>query len=56
MLGIECDRAGRDIANECMAKGLLVLTAKNKVRLVPPLNITDAELDRALGILCEAIG
>ena len=56
MLGIECDRAGREIANECMAKGLLVLTAKNKVRLVPPLNITDAELDAALTILCEAIG
>jgi acetylornithine/N-succinyldiaminopimelate aminotransferase len=56
MLGIECDRAGREIANECMAKGLLVLTAKNKVRLVPPLNITDAELDAALAILCEVVG
>ena len=56
MLGIECDRAGREIAAECMEKGLLVLTAKNKVRLVPPLNITDAELDAALSILCETIG
>ncbi len=56
MLGIECTRAGRDIAGECMAKGLLVLTAKNKVRLVPPLSITDAELEAAMTILCEAIG
>lgn len=56
MLGIECDRAGREIAEECMKAGLLVLTAKNKVRLVPPLNITDAELDAAMGILCSIIG
>ena len=55
MLGIECDRPGREIANEALEKGILVLTAKNKVRLVPPLNISDTALSEALDILCNII-
>lgn len=55
MLGIECTKAGRDVANEALGRGLLVLTAKNKVRLVPPLNISDADINAALDILCDII-
>ena len=55
MLGIETEKAAGDIAKECLLKGLLVLTAKTKVRLLPPLNITRDELDRGLKILKEVI-
>ncbi len=55
MLGIECEAAGRDVANAALEKGLLVLTAKNKVRLVPPLNISEADLKTALEILADII-
>ena len=56
MLGIECDRAGREIAEECMARGVLALTAKNKLRLVPALNISMEELGEAMKIIAEVIG
>lgn len=55
MLGIETEKNSKDIANECLKKGLLVLTAKEKVRLLPALNITQCELDRGLKILSEVI-
>lgn len=52
MVGIELKtkKAG-DIAKACLENGLLVLTAKTKVRLLPPLTITYDELDRGLDIL-----
>lgn len=55
MIGIETEKAAGDIAKECLKKGLLVLTAKTKIRLLPPLNITKDELDRGLEILKEVI-
>ncbi len=55
MLGVECEKAGKDIANAALEAGLLVLTAKNKVRLVPPLNISDEQLVKALDILTDII-
>ena len=55
MLGIETEKPAGDIAKECLSKGLLVLTAKTKVRLLPPLNITKDELNRGLKILKEVI-
>ena len=52
MVGIELKtkKAG-DIAKACLENGLLVLTAKTKVRLLPPLTITYEELDEGLDIL-----
>lgn len=52
MVGIELKtkKAG-DIAKACLENGLLVLTAKTKVRLLPPLTITYDELDKGLDIL-----
>lgn len=55
MLGIETEKPAADIAKECLANGLLVLTAKTKVRLLPALNISYEELDKGLEILKEAI-
>ena len=52
MIGIvtEKDNA-KEIAKKCVENGLLILTAKNLLRLLPPLNITYEEIDRGLNIL-----
>ena len=55
MLGIELDTDVKPIVNTLMENGLLVLTAKHKMRLLPPLNITYEELDKGLDILKETL-
>lgn len=55
MLGVEIEKDAKAVANECLANGLLVLTAKTKIRLLPALNISKAELDKGLNILKEVI-
>lgn len=55
MLGIETEKAAKEIAGECLKNGLLVLTAKTKIRLLPALNISYEELEKGLNILKEAI-
>lgn len=55
MIGIETEKSAKDIVNACLQKGVLVLTAKTKVRLLPPLNIGWDELKKAIAILKEAI-
>ena len=58
MIGItlsdESEKAA-DIAKKAFEKGLLVLTAKEKVRLLPPLNITYDELNEGIKILIEVL-
>lgn len=56
MIGVLPERGdAHAIFDCCRDKGLLVLTAKNKIRLLPPLVITDGELMQGLGILKEAL-
>ncbi len=56
MIGIELEsKAALDIANKCLEEGLLVLTAKTKVRLLPPLNISYDHIDKGLAILKNII-
>lgn len=56
MLGILTNKDAGEIAKESLEKGLLILTAhKNKVRLLPALNISFAELNECLDILKEVI-
>lgn len=55
MLGIKTQKSAKDILHYCQEKGLLVLTAKDKVRLLPPLNISDTEISKGIEILKEAI-
>ena len=40
-----------EIAAACLADGLLVLTAHEKVRLLPPLNIPMEDLKKGIAIL-----
>lgn len=53
MLGIELseDVRSADVVKKGIANGVLLLTAKVKVRLLPPLTISYDELDRALAAL-----
>ena len=51
MIGIETEKDAKEIARECLEKGVIVLTAKSKVRLLPPLNIKQEELAKAIQIL-----
>lgn len=53
MLGISTVKPAGDVVRMCIDRGVLCLTAKDKVRLLPPLNIPDAVLDQALDIIIE---
>ncbi|KAK9275355.1 hypothetical protein L1049_022619 [Liquidambar formosana] len=57
IIGIELDVSASPLVDACRNSGLLVLTAGkgNVVRLVPPLIITEQELDLATEILLEAL-
>lgn len=51
MLGVEIDGDSKAVVNKCIEKGLLVLTAKTKIRLLPALNISYDEINAGLDIL-----
>jgi acetylornithine/N-succinyldiaminopimelate aminotransferase len=56
MLGISLKtKKASDILTQAFENGLLILTAKDKVRLLPPLNITYQELDEGLDILIKLL-
>lgn len=52
MIGIELKKKKvGDVVKAALDKGLLLLTAKTKIRLLPPLTITYEEIDKGLEIL-----
>lgn len=51
MLGVEAEKPAADIVRRCMERGVLALTAKNKVRLLPALNIPFELLAEAAEII-----
>ncbi len=51
MLGVKTTRPAAKVAAECLRAGVLVLTAKDKVRLLPALNIPDQQLQDGVEIL-----
>ena len=55
MVGVETVRPAKEVADRCLERGVLVLTAKTRVRLVPPLNIDDALLAEGLRILKDVV-
>ena len=55
MIGISTTKNAREVAQKCLEKGLVVLTAHDKVRLLPPLTITKEQINSALKILDEVI-
>lgn len=54
MIGLETEKAASDVVNECIENGVLCLTAKNKVRLLPALNIPYDALNKAVDVIKRA--
>ncbi len=56
MVGIELeDGDAHEVALRCVKNGLLIITAKSLLRMLPPLNITYSELDEAVEILAKTL-
>ncbi len=55
MIGVETDKPAKEVVNACIEKGVLVLTAKTKVRLLPSLNIDWDDLKKAIQVLKEVV-
>lgn len=53
MIGIKTVKPAKEVVAECMNRGVLCLTAKDKVRLLPALNIPMDDLCKAIDILKE---
>lgn len=54
MLGVKTERDAGEVIAECMENGVLVIKAKDKVRLLPALNIPMELLSRAVEVLKRA--
>ena len=53
MIGIKPVKPAREVVLRCIERGVLCLTAKNKIRLLPALNIPSETFKEALEILRE---
>ncbi|MBO5682800.1 MAG: aspartate aminotransferase family protein [Clostridia bacterium] len=56
MIGVKTTRPAGDVIAECMERGVLVIKAKDKVRMLPALNIPMDQLKTAINILKEVCG
>ncbi|HIT58792.1 MAG TPA: aminotransferase class III-fold pyridoxal phosphate-dependent enzyme [Candidatus Faeciplasma pullistercoris] len=54
MVGVRTVKDAKAVVSECIANGVLVLTAKDKIRLLPALNIPFDLLEKAISILKKA--
>lgn len=54
MIGVKTKKPAGDVVKQCMENGVLCLTAKDKVRLLPSLNISIKLLEEAVGIIKAA--
>lgn len=54
MVGIKTEKPAGEVLKKCMENGVLCLTAKDKVRLLPALNISWEELKEAVAIIKAA--
>lgn len=52
---LEKDIKAGKIAEKCVENGLLILTAKEKLRIMPPLNISKEEIDTGFNILRKCL-
>ena len=54
MIGIETEKSVKEVMAYCIENGVLPLTAKTKLRLLPPLNIPFEQLKKAVQIIKKA--
>lgn len=55
MIGITTKKPVSEVLSACMEKGVLCLSAKEKLRLLPPLNIPTEQLEKAVDVIIEAL-
>ena len=55
MIGVKTVAPAGEVVRQCMDKGVLCLTAKDKVRLLPALNIPMEDLNYAVETLKAAV-
>ncbi|WHP48097.1 aspartate aminotransferase family protein [Mannheimia bovis] len=57
MIGVEFEEGvlASDVVAKCIEKGVLFLTAKTKLRLLPPLMISDAQIYQGMNVLREVL-
>lgn len=53
MLGVKTSKPAAEVISSCMARGVLVIKAKDKVRLLPALNIPMEQLKQATAVIKE---
>ena len=53
MIGIKAQKNAKDVVNACIERGVICLTAKDKIRLLPALNIPMETLKKAVEIIKE---
>lgn len=53
MIGIKPAGDAKEIIGECISRGVLCLSAKNKIRLLPALNIPNEYLEKAIKTIKE---
>ena len=54
MLGLKPVKPAKEVVLECIEKGVLCLTAKDRIRLLPPINTPLNLLEKAARIIAEA--
>ncbi|RDF11215.1 aspartate aminotransferase family protein [Haemophilus paraphrohaemolyticus] len=57
MIGVEFEEGTKaaDVVVKCIEKGVLFLTAKTKLRLLPPLIINDEQIEKGIAVLKEVL-
>ena len=56
MVGIDLkDMSGNEAVSRLMEEGALAIPAQDRLRLLPPLTISDAELDGAIAVLKKVL-
>ena len=54
MIGVETEKPAGEVIDRCREDGVLVINAKSKVRLLPPLNIPWELLEKAVSVIKAA--
>lgn len=55
MIGIETEKDATEVLSLAREKGVIAIKAKNKVRLLPPLNISKEDLEKAVNVLLDVM-
>ena len=55
MIGLKTEKDAKEVVASCMEKGLICLTAKDKVRLLPALNIPFGLVREAVDIIKQSV-